>query len=306
MFTTLDDITQMHGITFTEIHITYTDTIITIFNEKWDKTSIDLESNLDPDVANILALYHKHITKNYKEMERYYKLAIDKGHLIAMYNLAYYYQFDTNNYVDMEIYYKMAIDKGYMNAMNGLGYYHDTITNNYDDMIQYYTMAIEKGSVQSMYNLGYYYDTVINNYDKAKQYYQMAIDKGDDTAMYRVAIHHYNSGDYYKAIEYYCMYMKATADKKVEFYKYNLDVYCNLYPEYQYKFTSTNEIQDFVNRVSLPNSNNLLSECQICLETKPTINWPCHKSHVICYSCYPHIRRDGKCHICRADIWSTV
>jgi hypothetical protein len=65
----------------------------------------------------------------------------------------------------------MAINKGHVEAMYNLGLYYDEITNDYDNAIKYYKMASNKGHVEAMYNLellfinniNLYIDTLLNN-----------------------------------------------------------------------------------------------------------------------------------------------
>ena len=69
----------------------------------------------------------------------------------------------------------MAIQKGHIGAMNNLAYYYQYIEKNYTEMKKYYHMAIDNGQIMAAYNLGYYYETVEKNYKLMKEYYLMVI-----------------------------------------------------------------------------------------------------------------------------------
>ena len=85
------------------------------------------------------------------ESEKYYRLAIKKGQVAAMYNLAVFYANQSKN-TDAEKYYLLAIEKGHVDALNNLAalYYNQA---NYADAEKYYLLAIEKGSVDALNNL---------------------------------------------------------------------------------------------------------------------------------------------------------
>ena len=113
--------------------------------------------NIKSDSFFKLALYKKSI-KQYEEMEKYYKMAIEKGHISSMYNLACYYD-SIKIYDKMEKYYKMASDALHVSAMFNLAIYYDEIKN-YIEMEKYYKMAVENGCNDSKNNLEFYYDSI--------------------------------------------------------------------------------------------------------------------------------------------------
>ncbi len=103
---------------------------------------------------------------DYKNMIHYYELAIDKGHIISMYNLGLYYQ-KNKDYNSMIKYYKMATDKGHINSMFNFGLYYKRIKD-YDNMIKYYKLASDKGHQKSKLKLDDYYKK--NKPHKNKEY----------------------------------------------------------------------------------------------------------------------------------------
>ena len=156
MFDTVKEIEDKYGITFaTEHYSGYTDFILNVFNNT-NEESLD---SISPDAIklNICGIYHDTVTKNYAEMEKYYLMAIELGHVNAMSNLGLYHKQVTKNYAEMENYYLMAIALGNASAMTNLGYYHQFVTQNYAEMEKYFLMAIELGHANAINNLGTHY-----------------------------------------------------------------------------------------------------------------------------------------------------
>jgi hypothetical protein len=131
----------------------------------------------------IVGSYHRNITKNYEEMEKYYLMAIEHGNLLAMYNMGWYHKNITKNYEEMKKYYLMAIEHGNSNAMHNMGVYHYDITKDYEEMVKYYLMAIKHGNSCAMNNMGWYHRNITKNYEEMKKYYKMSIKHGDLKAM---------------------------------------------------------------------------------------------------------------------------
>jgi TPR repeat protein len=107
-------------------------------------------------------------------MKKYYLMAIDKGSIVAMYNLANWYN-AIENYKLMIKYYLMAINKGCIKSMYNLGCYYNNI-NDINNMIKYYSMAIdnniEDNKEKIIIILANYYED-IGKYKIAKKYYYM-------------------------------------------------------------------------------------------------------------------------------------
>ena len=93
------------------------DKIVRLFDEQ-----LEFEATADIEYF-YKGVYHKYITKNYHEMKKYYKIAIDLGNVNAMFNLGVYYQY-IKNYNEMEKYYKMAIGLGHSHAYANLVFYY--------------------------------------------------------------------------------------------------------------------------------------------------------------------------------------
>ena len=96
--------------------------------------------------------------------------SIDSSNSSYLFFIGRYHKDITRNYSEMEKYYLMAIEEGDSNAMNNLGYYHQNITKNYSEMEKYYLMAIEKGSKHTINILKKYYDNIEPDIVKKIQY----------------------------------------------------------------------------------------------------------------------------------------
>ena len=83
MFTNLQEIERKFNIY--HVNKKYTDYTLKIFNGQYNE-DINVISN-DAIKLNTCGLYHRHITKNYAEMKKYYLMAIELGNADAMNNL---------------------------------------------------------------------------------------------------------------------------------------------------------------------------------------------------------------------------
>ena len=91
------------------------------------------------------------------------------------------------DYQKAEKYYLMAVKKGHTNAMNHLGILYKNAFQDYQKAEKYYKVAVEKGRTDAMYNLGILYETALQDYPNAEKYYKMAVEKGNTDAMNNLA-----------------------------------------------------------------------------------------------------------------------
>jgi TPR repeat protein len=103
----------------------------------------------------------------------YYKNTITK----ILEQIAIYYDDFGINKENTEKFYKMAIDKGSINAMYNLGHFYFE-QKDYENMLQCYLKAIELKEVDSMYELSIYYQNK-QDFDNMLKYYLMAIETKD-------------------------------------------------------------------------------------------------------------------------------
>lgn len=113
-------------------------------------------------------------------MKYYYDLAIEKGEYWAAHNIGIYHKRVSHNYDEMEKYYKIAIEKGNLSgSMNNLGHYHQNITKNYSEMKKYYDMALRKNDALAMLNYGKYHHYVTGRKNEMLQYFVKALKYGN-------------------------------------------------------------------------------------------------------------------------------
>lgn len=66
----------------------------------------------------------------------------------VIYGLALLYHTKTNKYTEAEKYYKIAIDKGHINAIHDLAALYHTKLHNIDNAAKYYLMALKAGIIK--------------------------------------------------------------------------------------------------------------------------------------------------------------
>jgi TPR repeat protein len=170
--------------------------------EKYLKLAIELGNII---AAGDLGRYYEY--KGYvQNMIRCYTFASEHGNPDAMFRLGTYY-YGIQDYDNMMRYLKMAIELGHPGAMNNLGCYYSDI-HDHDNMMKYYTMAIELSDHVAMNNLGSYYR-------KIKDYDNIYAENDDRTSMLFLAEHYRSIGNYDGVIKYYLMIFRKDPDQIV-------------------------------------------------------------------------------------------
>lgn len=138
----------------------------------------------------------------YTDAEKSYLLAIKKGDVNALFNLAFLYA-SQGNHAEAEKYYLLAFEKGDVNALNYLALLHQN-QGNYTDAEKYYLLAFENGDLGALYNLA---NMCANRekYSDAEKYYLLAINRGDLHAMFNLACLYTEQGKYVAAEKYYLL-----------------------------------------------------------------------------------------------------
>ncbi len=164
------------------------------------------------DLANIGSCYY--CQKEMNQAEKYFKMAVEKGHAGAMCNLAFLYANEKKDYSQAEKYYKMAIEKDNADAMYNLANFYRTERKDFDQAEKYYKMAIEKDHSSAKYNLAQLYAIEKKDFGQAEKYYKMAAEKGDADAMFNLAFFYaIEKKDFGQAEKYYKMAIeKGDAD----------------------------------------------------------------------------------------------
>ncbi|MCP4696543.1 MAG: hypothetical protein GY862_06810, partial [Gammaproteobacteria bacterium] len=144
--------------------------------------------------------------KEYARAEKYYLMATEKEHAVAMNNLAVLYENEYKDYVKAKKYYLMAVEKEDADAMKSLATLYHTEHKEYDKAEKYYLMAVKKEHARAMNNLAVLYQNEYKDYAKAEKYYLMAVEKEHAGAMNNLALLYKNEyKDYAKAEKYYLM-----------------------------------------------------------------------------------------------------
>ena len=104
---------------------------------------------------------------NYEKAEKYFLMAVDSGHTIAMYILGLFYIVTMRNDKKAEKYCLMAVDKGQTDAIVALGHLYFYHLKDYEKAEKYYLMSVEaeksdvspldEDHLEVMYNLAFLY-----------------------------------------------------------------------------------------------------------------------------------------------------
>ncbi len=165
------------------------------------KVTETIENEADGIKYFILGYLNKAQGKN-NEAESYYLMAIEKGHNVAMFNLANLYN-NQEKYSNAEKYYLLAIEKGHTGALNNLALLYKN-QEKFLDAEKYYLLAIEKGHTNALYNLAVLYHN-LERFPEAEKYYLLAIEKGDTDALNNLALLYYNLERFTEAEKYYLL-----------------------------------------------------------------------------------------------------
>lgn len=201
--------------------------------QKWQKAIKLVESIEQEDGVKELLNAHIYVMcENYEEAEKYLLLAIDKGVVDAVFNLAgiyerqgkidlaeqYYLKAIDNGNIDAinniallytrqgknavaEEYYKKAIEKGDSIAYNNLGMLYAS-SGKYELAEEKYLEAIERQSTVAYFNLGLLY-TYQKKYKDAEKYYLLAIDNGEIEAINNLGMLYAEQDNLILAEKYY-------------------------------------------------------------------------------------------------------
>lgn len=185
-----------------------------------------------------------------------YKPSDESDNLYLKYIYKYFgsYYKNRHNYKEMKKYYKMAIDLQNDQAMRGLAEYYEEKSKKNNDpkyitkLIINYTNAVLLGNVRAMLDFSYYYER-IGNYIEMKKYSKMAIAKEYQLANYQLGAYYYNK----RKFEKMKIYLLPAADNKIALacfllghYYYNVEKNIDLGVEY---FTKTININNYIRAI---------------------------------------------------------
>ena len=171
---TLESLCKKYNFDLQKEYDSYLNKFVDIFNNKIIED--DLESS-DPMINNILGLYFQFEKKDILKMMEYYKLAIKKGNLNALYNLSLYY-YDYKNYEEMLKYLTQAYEKGYIKAsLQFINYYGEQ--KDFPNMLKHLQNVLDSGNMKysliGMYNTGVFYKN--NGYNSMAEKYWIPCSK---------------------------------------------------------------------------------------------------------------------------------
>lgn len=153
---------------------------------------------------NYAAIYAEYGEKNNSLSEKYHLMAIDKGNVCSIHNLALFYERqDKSDALDScEKYLLMSIEKGVVLSMHHLARLYDG-QSKYDLAEKYYLMAIEKGYVESMYELAYLYRD-FKKYELSKHYFIMGARNYHERStkkINKILTNHFKLDDFIKSLD---------------------------------------------------------------------------------------------------------
>ncbi|OHT10207.1 hypothetical protein TRFO_20596 [Tritrichomonas foetus] len=145
---------------------------------------IDMAENGHTTSQFYLGLIYLQGTELQQDQQKAFKLlkmAADKGHAIAAYNIAISYE-KSNNLNEAIKYYKMAANGKFPNAFYALS----RLSQDPEEVIFYLKQACELNFTKALYSLGVHYSRTEKDYVKAFEYFHKAADLGDADAMEKV------------------------------------------------------------------------------------------------------------------------
>ena len=266
------------------------------------KNKIIDESCEDDDYLTYKGFYYNSVENNKKLTLKNYKLAIKKGNMHAMYNLAQIYE-DKQKYDEMKKLFLMGIEKGDIESMISLGHFFYR-KKEYNDMKIYFNMAIEKGNSEAIIHMGNYYKDIKNN-EEALKFYNIAIEKQNYRAYFELALFYEDANNFEESKKNYILYLENEKElitktmALIQLINYVIEEnedpeflipYCNLYEidtiiidDYKIKLNQKKKYMINKKKYTINDT------CKICFLDKELIIFDCFADHYLCESCYYQI-----------------
>ncbi len=186
---------------FSEIH---KDLSKLVKHKEFDKAieaTCNIENEEDGHKFFMLGYLYNNL-KNNELAEQYYLMAIEKGHLEALNNLAnlYYNQGDFEN---AEKYYLYAINKGETKALKNIALLYNNLKK-FSEAEKYFLLAIEHGEINALNSLAVLYNN-LGKHKKAEKYFLLSIESGNSMAMFNLALLFENQNNFKDAEKYYLL-----------------------------------------------------------------------------------------------------
>jgi TPR repeat protein len=182
-------------------------TLLKDINKSKEFLEIAIKKGDITSMHNLAILYQKEF-QDYKNAEKYFLMSIKHGLDDASYNLAVLYDTILEDKSKAEKYYLMAVKKGHLLAMNNLALlYH--LNHDFEKAKDLYKGAIEKGNTYSMMNYANLLCENNKSLKEAEKYYLMAVRNNDINAMHEIALFYKNDfQDYDKSEKYFLLAIK--------------------------------------------------------------------------------------------------
>jgi hypothetical protein len=244
----------------------------------------------DSDYLTYLAWYYGAVKSNFILQRKYYKKAIKRGNVHAMYNLASNYNV-SQKYNKKIKYLKMAIELNDSESMNCLGYHYLYIDNDVGLAKKYFNMAIKNNYFNGYLELAYYYYENKFNYKKCKQNIMLFLDSHENEKQIYLHKFHMKKRDT-ALITLLSIIFKYEKEDNLDF----LIPYCQKF----LKLNNYNTSEAILNIEIYNSKMNLrkqfitnkekyaiIGDCVVCYENKKLILFDCI-GHYICHKCYDH------------------
>jgi len=244
----------------------------------------------DSDYLTYLAWYYGVVKCNFILQRKYYKKAIKRGNVHAMYNLASNYNV-SQKYTKKIKYLKMAIKLNDSESMNCLGYHYLYIDNDVGLAKKYFNMAIKNNYFNGYLELAYYYYENKFNYEKCKQNIMLFLDSYENEKQIYSSKYLMKKRDT-ALITLLSIIFKYEKEDNMDF----LIPYCNKF----LKLNNFNTSEALLNIEAYNSKMNLrkqfitnkekyaiIGDCVVCYENKKLLLFDCIGHH-ICYECYYH------------------
>lgn len=154
---------------------------------------IGIENKI-PECMMRLAQYYCD-SNDYDSMIKFYMMAFENGHTMAIHQLALFYKYDKKDFDKMIECFNLGIEKGHSECMYGMGVYYEDVEKNYNEMKKYYMMAIENKNTRAMFALGYFYEREEHKQDLANTLYVMGAELNNEQCILGLALYYKSIGD---------------------------------------------------------------------------------------------------------------
>jgi TPR repeat protein len=204
MYTSINDITKVFNIVFSDDDYGHEKKIVEIFNGNID------QNEEDSRMLNYIGIYY-YSQYYYDKSNNYFNRSADKGNGDGLFNLGKHYEEIEKDFVKARECYELLVERGCYNGAAALGmlyeqqfmddtkaeqYYKKGIANDnvlsmlyyglfksnreqYDDAIMYYKMVLDKGDHRACGNLGFIYAFAYDDNETANKYFKEGIEKND-------------------------------------------------------------------------------------------------------------------------------